>query len=81
MVHMSFPIAKYRRGEHTGAMSCRRLFLTDNGYVGIALADARKDDEICFLFGGNVPMSHMLPARLKATTNLSWNATVWCYAW
>jgi hypothetical protein len=36
-------------------MSSRHLFLASNGYVGLAPAYAQKGDEICFLFGGNVP--------------------------
>ena len=36
-------------------MSSRCLFVADNGYVGLAPAQAKKGDEICFLFGGNVP--------------------------
>jgi ankyrin repeat protein len=35
--------------------SCRRLFLASNGYIGLVPADTAVGDEICLLFGGDVP--------------------------
>ena len=32
-----------------------RLFLASNGYVGVVHAATAVGDEICLLFGGNVP--------------------------
>jgi hypothetical protein len=33
----------------------RRLFLASNGYIGLAPPSAALADEICLLFGGDVP--------------------------
>ncbi|RYP75436.1 hypothetical protein DL770_007399 [Monosporascus sp. CRB-9-2] len=43
------------RRDFPGAVSARRLFLADNGYIGLAPANAETGYEICLLFGGNVP--------------------------
>lgn len=44
----------YRRGPFDVRPS-RRLFLTSNGYIGLASLDAALADDICLLFGGDVP--------------------------
>ena len=44
----------YRCGS-LNARPARRLFLTDNGDIGLAPLDAALADEICLLFGGDVP--------------------------
>ena len=38
------------------ALSGRRFFITDNGYMGLAPADVEVGDMICLLFGVEVPM-------------------------
>lgn len=44
-----------KRHNFPNSGSAWRLFLASNGYVGFVLAHAAVGDEICLLFGGDVP--------------------------
>ncbi|KAE8386090.1 ankyrin repeat-containing domain protein [Aspergillus alliaceus] len=43
------------RSRFQGASTARKLIMTENGYVGLGPASTVPGDEICVLFGGNVP--------------------------
>ncbi|KAI9734034.1 MAG: hypothetical protein M1818_006972 [Claussenomyces sp. TS43310] len=48
-------LSEEKRGTSSVASSTRRLFLTENDYIGFAPANTAVGDEICLLFGGDVP--------------------------
>lgn len=47
----------------------RRIYATDNGFLGLAPAGAREGDQLCILYGGPVPfiLRQMLPTTNKYT--------------
>lgn len=50
-----YSLANIQRNEFLGARTSRSLFLANNAYIGLAPAHAWEGDEICLLFGGDVP--------------------------
>ncbi|KAH8723330.1 hypothetical protein GQ44DRAFT_804442 [Phaeosphaeriaceae sp. PMI808] len=53
----SFLGAFHRSAEH------RRIFLTANGYIGLGPAAMEVEDQVCVLFGSNVPYVYRNPAN------------------
>ncbi|PQE06016.1 hypothetical protein CJF30_00004958 [Rutstroemia sp. NJR-2017a BBW] len=47
-------LAKMRK-ETQGMTTCKRIFLSENGYIGLVPVGTNIGDEICLLFGGSVP--------------------------
>ncbi|PQE23324.1 het-6-heterokaryon incompatibility protein [Rutstroemia sp. NJR-2017a WRK4] len=35
--------------------TCKRIFLSENGYIGLVPVGTNIGDEICLLFGGSIP--------------------------
>ena len=43
----------------------RRMFLTAKGYLGLGLAAMKVDDQVCVLFGANVPYIYRNPCNTQ----------------